>query len=197
MCLAHFGLHSHQPKDFFNFLIPSMKDISFPETYNLYKYCNPKTKNELLHTIREVEFNGMLQKTLAKTDRASMANSLEIRVPFLKKRLIEKIIKTGVAVHSPMLKRKKILYKLLKKSFANIKPEKNKKGFTIPLREWIRTDYKENFYEKLLDRKFCQSFGIDAKIMENILDKHCNNSADYKWPLFSLYSLSIWNNARK
>ena len=195
--LAHLGLHSHQPKDFFNFLIPSMEEVSFPLAYDLYKYCNPKTKNELLHTIREAEFNGMLQRTLAKMDRASMANSLEIRVPFLKKSLIEKIIKTGIDVHSPMLKRKKMLYRLLKKSYANIKPEKDKKGFTVPLREWIRTYYKENFYEKLLDKNFCQSFGINTKIMENILEKHCNNSADYKWPLFSLYSLSIWNNARE
>ena len=38
-----------------------------------------------MHLIRKAEFYGMLQKTLAKLDRASMANSLEVRVPFSKK----------------------------------------------------------------------------------------------------------------
>ena len=49
----------------------------------------------------------MLQKTLAKIDRASMANSIEVRVPFLKKNLVEKVVKTGVNIHSPMKQRKK------------------------------------------------------------------------------------------
>ena len=57
--------------------------------------------------IRKVEFYGMLQNTLTKVDRAAMANSIEVRVPFLKKNLIEKIVKTGIEVHSPMKQRKK------------------------------------------------------------------------------------------
>ena len=193
---SHFGLHSNQPKELSRQLIPSLSSVKLPEIFDLYKYPNPKTKNELLHIIRKVEFYGMLQKTLTKVDRASMANSIEVRVPFLKKTLVEKIVKTGVRVHSPMLKRKKILYNLLMKSFKNIKPEIRKKGFSIPLTKWIKTDYKNVFYEKLLDKNFCQTFDIETKKMEEILNNHINGKYDYKWSLFSLYGLSVWNNAR-
>ena len=193
---SHFGLHSKQTKDFYNQLIPELRNIPFPENFDLYKYSNPKTKNELLHMIRRVEFYGMLQKTLTKVDRASMANSIEVRVPFLKKNLIEKIVKTGIEIHSPMKQRKKILYDLLIESFQNIKPEFNKKGFSIPLKNWIIKNYRNTFCEKLLDEKFCLSFGIEIKKMEEIINDHINQKNDYKWPLFTLYSLAVWNDAK-
>ena len=193
---SHFGLHSKQAKDFYNQLIPGLRNIHFPDNFGLYKYSNPKTKNELLHTIREVEFYGMLQKTLTKVDRASMANSIEVRVPFLKKNLVENIVKTGIEVHSPMKQRKKILYDLLIKSFPNVNPELNKKGLSIPLRNWIIKNYKNKFFEKLLDEKFCHFFGIESNKMEDIINDHINGKNDYKWPLFSFYSLSVWNDAK-
>ena len=106
---SHFGLHSKQTNDFYDSLVPSLKNVSYPENYDLYQYSNPKTKNGLLHLIRKAEFYGMLQKTLAKIDRASMANSIEVRVPFLKKNLVEKVIKTGVDSLSHETKKKNSL----------------------------------------------------------------------------------------
>ena len=82
------------------------------------------------------------------------------------------------------------------KSFKNIKPEIRKKGFSIPLTKWIKTDYKNVFYEKLLDKTFCQTFDIETKKMEELLTSHINGGYDYKWSLFSLYGLSVWNDAR-
>ena len=193
---SHFGLHSKQTGDFYDHLVPGLKNISLPENYNIYKYSNPKSKNELLHLIRKAEFYGMLQKTLAKVDRASMANSLEVRVPFLKKDLVENVVKTGISIHSPMKKRKKILFDLLNESFQNIKPQLQKKGFSIPLASWIRKNYKSAFYEKLLDKNFCDSYGIRISTMEKILNDHAKERSDYKWPLFTLYSLALWNDGK-
>ncbi len=194
---SHFGLHSKHSSNFYEKLVPDLGNISFPQNYNVYRYTNPKTKDELLHMIRKAEFYGMLQKTLTKVDRASMANSIEVRVPFLKKGLVENIIKTGISVHSPLEKRKKILYDISMESFSTIKPQQNKKGFSIPLARWIRKNYKSAFYEKLLDRNFCDSYGINLKKMEETLIGHINNNKDYKWPLFTFYSLAVWDNARK
>ncbi len=95
-----------------------------------------------------------------------------------------------------MKQRKKILYDLLIESFRNIKPEFNKKGFSIPLKNWIIKDYRNTFCEKLLDEKFCLSFGIEIKKMEELINDHINQKNDYKWPLFTLYSLAVWNNAK-
>ena len=95
-----------------------------------------------------------------------------------------------------MKKRKKILYDLLNKSFQNIKPQLQKKGFSIPLTSWIRKNYKSAFYEKLLDKSFCDSYGIRISTMEKILNDHAMERSDYKWPLFTLYSLALWNDGK-
>ena len=189
---AHFGLHSRFPNSLIGKLIPNLDSISLPKDYDTYEYSNPRNKDELLHLIRRAEFYGMLQKTLTKVDRSSMAHSLEVRVPFLKKTMIEKVVTMGINVHQPMKERKKILYKLLQNSFPKIQPEKRKKGFSIPLTAWIRTAFKEPFYQTLLDNQFCQSYGIEKKTMENMLDLHVAGEQDLKWPLFSLYSLAVW-----
>ena len=191
--VAHLGLNSRFSNMMIHRLIPDLQLYNYPDGYENYDYYLPKSKEELLYNIRKAEFYGMLQKTLAKVDRASMAHGLEVRVPFLKKSLIENVIKQGVKVHEPLNGRKKLLYELFKKRYQGLKSGKIKKGFTVPLSRWIQTTYKKTFYETLLDKNFCDDFGIKIDQMENILQIHVSGQTDYKWPLFSLYSLAVWN----
>ena len=59
---------------------------------------------------------------------------------------------------------------------------------------WIQQDFQKPFKEKLLDSSFYESMGFDGNEIEKMLSHHILNKKDYKWPLFSLYSLSIWND---
>ena len=49
--------------------------------------------------------------------------------------------------------------------------------------------FKTQFYEKLLDKNFCNSYGINIKKMEMTLNEHVSNKYDYKWPLFTLFTV--------
>ena len=190
---SHFGLHNHSPYGILEKIAPSVMKNKLPIDYDVFNYSLPKTRNELLFLIRKAEFYGMLQKTLLKVDRISMAHSLEVRVPFLKKSLIENVIKMGITIHSPIQNRKKLLQQLLQRHYPKIRHEKNKKGFLIPLTKWIKEGYKDIFYDALLDRNFCDSFGLSRRMIEKNLDLHVKGIIDLKWTLFSLYSLSVWN----
>ena len=53
-------------------------------------------------------------------------------------------------------------------------------------------DYKDMFYDTLLEKKFCERFGFNKNQIERVLDSHVKGLYDFKWLLFSLYSLSIW-----
>ena len=72
-----------------NKIFPYLKDVEYPFVNNNYDYPNTKNEMELIQYMRHAEFYGMMQKTLRKVDQASMANSLELRVPILKKSFIE------------------------------------------------------------------------------------------------------------
>ena len=192
------GLHSRMPDVLINQLMPYMKHINYPDSFNLYKSGNVSSQSELLHELRKMEYYGMMQKTLTKVDRASMDNGLEIRVPFLQKKLIENILKINVQLHKPMQSRKRILCKILNKLYPSIPKQKIKMGFSISLTNWINNQYNEPFKNRLLDNNFHQSIGLDAPLIKTMFDAHESGNRDYKWPLFTLYSLASWlDNERK
>jgi len=190
---AHQGLHCHFPVDKLLQIAPDLINFEMPANFSIFDYSNPPSQKELLYFIRKAEFYGMLQKTLAKVDRASMAHGLEVRVPFLKKSFLEKILKMDISIHNPLQQRKKLLFQLLNKCYPTVIPTKAKMGFSISLANWIIKDYQEPFRDKLLDQSFCENYGFDKTAIEQMLGTHISGQKDYKWPLFSLYSLSVWN----
>ena len=89
--------------------------------------------------------------------------------------------------------RKTILYNLLHRCYPSIPPEKTKKGFSISLSNWLKKNYQKPFRQVLLDKDYYETFGFDINAMESMLVSHNSNQQDLKWPLFSLFSLAIWN----
>ncbi len=188
------GLHFRMPENLLNKLIPDLSTVNLPHDFTLYESKHYSSQNELLYHLRKMEFYGMMQKTLTKLDRASMDHGLEARVPFLQKKLIENILKINIQVHQPMASRKKILFNLLNKLYPSIPKQNIKMGFSVSLTNWLKNDYNKPFREKLLDKNFQHSFGIDDNIITKMLEKHQSGLIDNKWSLFSLYSLALWFN---
>ena len=90
---AHQSMHSRfNDEDLIRlFGLDSIKQKDLPA----YQYNDGKGELEILLHMQQAEFYDMMQKTLVKVDRMSMAHSIEVRVPFLKKSFIE----AATAVH--------------------------------------------------------------------------------------------------
>jgi asparagine synthase (glutamine-hydrolysing) len=129
----------------------------------------------------------MMQKTLRKVDLASMDNSLEVRVPFLQKKMIETSLQIDPLLSFGKNKYKDVLKKKLVNYFPTIEPEKAKKGFSVPLRNWIQTDLKNTFSENLLE---LNTINYDKGEVEKLLKNHLSGEKDNKWALFTLYALN-------
>lgn len=185
---SHENLHSRFSNQLLQQIAPHLNNISLPEAWCVYSYPNTKDERQLLHSMRKAEFYGMMQKTLRKVDLASMQNSLEVRVPFLQKKMIETSLRIDPFLNGGQGKQKQLLKNLLSQYFPLIPKESHKKGFSIPLTEWIRQDLKSEFSKTLLENDLSQ-WGFEKKHIEKLLQDHLNGKLDAKWPIFTLYSL--------
>lgn len=194
--MSHQKLHSRFGDAQLSQIAPELLLQNIPDSFNAYKYEVNQNLGIMLHRMARAEFYGMMQKTLAKVDRMSMANSLEVRVPFLRKHFIEQSLRFNPMLSYGPGKKKELLKRLLKSKTGLPPGTDRKRGFTVPLGKWIREDLKGTFQDKLLDNSFLDRFGFQESGILSILEQHQNGSGDKKWPLFTLYALATWNQQR-
>lgn len=190
---AHAALHEHTRAARLDLLAPEAYLADLPETWDVYRYPNENQEDAELFQMARAEYYGMMQKTLAKVDRVSMANSLEVRVPFL----LKEVMKEAWKIH-PMLsygpnQRKQLLKNLLTTKVGRPPISDAKRGFSVPLSDWLRKDLKKTVMEKTLDDDFLTQYGFDKKHLTEIWKLHLDKKADMKWALFTLYSLAEWD----
>lgn len=129
---------------------------------------------------------------LVKSDRASMAASLELRLPFLAWPLVE------FAISLPShLKVKGLTTKyLLKKAVAPYLPMENikrpKKGFGIPVAKWLKQDFKP-VVDELLCEDFVRKQGIfQWTYIDRLLNEHNDGRFDRRKELWTLFMFQWW-----
>jgi asparagine synthase (glutamine-hydrolysing) len=105
----------------------------------------------LMHLMRKMEFDLHLQRILIKVDRASMFHSLEVRVPLLSNSMLDAAASYSFADCFRSGEGKMPLRKIIRKQVGDELAALPKKGFVVPIDEWIRTTMKKDFYEKILN----------------------------------------------
>ena len=129
---------------------------------------------------------------LVKVDVASMANSLEVRSPFLDHELVE-----FVAALPPGLKLRGGEQKyLLKRAFADLLPpavlRRRKMGFSVPLDRWFRGCLKDYLREVLLDERTLKRGYFRPGPLRELLREHESGKFDHGFKLWSLLILELW-----
>jgi asparagine synthase (glutamine-hydrolysing) len=188
---AHQGLHSRFPKSVEQLIFPTLQAVSLPDAYQTYHYPVQDSLPQLLQHMRKAEFYGMMQKTLRKVDLASMENSLEVRVPFLKKSVIEASLKLDPFLSYAPGKKKIILKQLLKRAIPDAPVDEVKRGFSVPLGKWFREDLRDVVHDTLQQHDGLHHFGMNKSGVDQLLREHQRGN-DNKWPIFTLLALSAW-----
>jgi len=139
----------------------------------------------------DLKFN-LQDKYLTKIDRMSMANSLEVRVPFLDHRVVEfaSSIPAGLK-----LRNRKTKY-ILKKAMKGILPEeilkKNKGGFNVPLGKWIREDLKGFALEYLSPERIKREKIFNYDFIRQIIDDHFSGKSNNRQLIWPLVAFEFW-----
>ena len=128
---------------------------------------------------------------LVKVDRASMANSLESRAPFLDADLVE--LSFNIPSKLKIIKNdKKILLKsILEKYFEKDLFNRPKAGFAIPLAEWLRGPLKSLLYDSINNLKKTNTDILNFELIEKKCKEHSSYQKNYD---NFLWSVIIYNN---
>lgn len=123
---------------------------------------------------------------LVKVDRASMAVSLESRIPLLDKDIIEFAWTLPSAYKIKGKDRKRVLKNVLYRYVPESMMQRPKKGFSVPVAQWIRNGKMHDWSEELLDEKTIKSQGIlDEANVRKLWKRFLDTGYGYYkiWPL--------------
>jgi asparagine synthase (glutamine-hydrolysing) len=129
---------------------------------------------------------------LVKMDIMSMANSLEVRSPFLDHRVVE------FAARLPSrFKLSGTTHKyLVKRAFAGVVPSANltgvKRGFAVPIGQWFRAGLRDFLLDHLRSRAFTERGIFDATAVDALVSEHLDRRADHTHRLWILLVLAVW-----
>mgnify|MGYP000123671635 CR=1 FL=1 len=129
---------------------------------------------------------------LTKVDRASMAVSLEVRVPLLDHRLVELSKKIPLSLKIKKKKGKWILRQILYKYVPPKLIERPKMGFSIPLGDWLRNDLK-GWANSLLDEKKLKKDGIlNPQPIKKLWQEHLTKKRNWQYLLWDVLMFQAW-----
>ena len=170
---------------------PVLRD-TYTQAYVHARECiATRPLNQVLYNDMKMYLEGDI---LYKVDRASMAASLEVRVPFLNRNVV------NFATSLPLeLKLHRFTTKfLLKKSMNNILPDdiinRPKKGFNMPVAHWLTSELRELTLDMLSESRIKSQGYFEYDYVKQLLDDHFNRRIDNRKLLWTLLIFQLWHH---
>ena len=172
----------------------SNKILNYNDKNNFKKLTRPyydKIKDyDDVSKMQYIDFNfWLIGDILLKADKMSMANSLEVRVPFLDRCLISNVInipsKYKIVGNETKYAFRQVCKDALEDKWAN----KKKLGFPVPIREWIK---EKDVYDMIYDA-FDNSYGFfKTKEILKLLSDHKKGKRDNSRKIWTIYTFLVW-----
>ncbi len=155
------------------------------ETFNYHAQRSPT--DDPLSLIQYLDMKTYLVgDILTKVDRASMAHSLEVRVPLLDHKLVEWVSGLPTADKLRGQEGKYILKKAMEPHLPHDVLYRAKMGFGVPLGKWFRGPLRQRLRDSLLGGGLAATGLFDTRYLERLVNEHQSGLREHSAPLWSL-----------
>ena len=161
---------------------------NFESVFKEYKHL-PMLQREALVDIK----TWLADDILYKADQCSMANTLELRSPFLDYRLVEAAFTIPERTKFNLLKSKKFLRNILKPILDHSILKQKKEGFGSPVGKWLREELKDVFFDYINSSSFKEIIP-ETNFISKLFKEHISLKKDNSYRLWSIFMLSLWKN---
>ena len=127
-----------------------------------------------------------------KVDRATMAHSIESRVPMMDTRMVAYV--TGLpSTYKVRTKEKKYIFRqALRGMLPDAILDRPKTGFSVPMADWLRTSLSGYMQAVLLDSATQRSGLFDQAVLMRCIEEHVSSRRNYGKLLYKLLNLALW-----
>ncbi|MDZ7698238.1 MAG: asparagine synthase (glutamine-hydrolyzing) [Deltaproteobacteria bacterium] len=164
-------------------IVPTRYEETFSET---------ETWTILSRLMRVDQKTYLPDAMLTKVDRASMAYSLEVRVPLLDHRVLEFTAKIPERLKYKNGKGKYLLRKLLSRYVPENLFERPKMGFGVPIDTWFRGDLKSLLLDYLSAERLKKEGLFNPEPVESTIKEHLSNKSNHQYRLWALLMWEMW-----
>lgn len=135
----------------------------------------------------------MVGDILLKADRMSMANSLELRVPFLDKEVFAVASKIPAHLRVRDGQTKYAMRQAARRHLPEATAQKRKLGFPVPTRVWLKEEKYYNIVKNAFTGEAAQKF-FNTDVLLKYLDEHFNGKADHSRRIWTVFIFLVWYN---
>ncbi len=168
-----------------------LPDIKINNIFQAYKFLDNKEKN--LSYFREIDRHLSLEgDLLVKVDRTSMLNSLETRAPFLNKKLWDFTMQLPENYLIKGTNKKYILKKAFEEYFPAGFLDKSKKGFGVPVGDWLRSSLKNELLSYIEPDFISRQHIFNQATITKIVQEHIHAKKDYTFQVWAFYVFQKW-----
>lgn len=167
----------------FNYGNKTYKDFTKP-------YYDKVSDLDVVTKMQYIDFNfWLIYDILLKADKMSMANSLEVRVPYLDREVIEYASKLPSKYKIVGNETKYAFRKVAKEELADKVADKKKLGFPVPIREWLKED---DVYQEVKNMFLESGYFFKPKKIIKLLDDHKAEKRDNSRKIWTIYTFLVW-----
>jgi len=129
---------------------------------------------------------------LAKVDRMSMAHSLEVRVPYMDRALVEYACRIDPDYKLAGLTTKYVLKRAVKGLLPRDIVHRRKAGFMLPVARWLAEDLRETIEDLCAPAAVSATGYFEAAFVRQMLDDHFQRRRDHRKQIYPLLCFMAW-----